>query len=142
MKNFQIICDGQTIERQNFEIYSTSSQTTTSVTLEQFVKDYWIPLSIEDGTKKPKTEQYYRSAAKVIVRYFGKEKLKDITALKIEEYFRWMRTQGKKGKPYSEKTIRHHFIALKLMFDCAMKYNLIANNPMINVSQTVLQNEV
>lgn len=133
MKNVQIICDGKTIERQNFEIYSTSSQTTTSVTLEQFVKDYWIPLSIEDGTKKPKTEQYYRSAAKVIVRYFGKEKLKDITVLKIEEYFRWMRTHGKKGKPYSEKTIRHHFIALKLMFDCAMKYNLIANNPMLNV---------
>lgn len=107
------------------------NQSTHDMTFNELVND-WREL------KKPKLEsktqeRYEGFLSSFIIPYFGKRKLKDITALDIEKYLITLgkdgvRLDGKKGG-YSEKTIHHHYMLLHTLFNYAVNWDKIVSNP-------------
>lgn len=88
-------------------------------------------------TKKKKAEKtivrYEGILNSFMLKFFGKKKVKDITALDIERYLASLdkdgvRLDGKKGG-YSQKTKRHHYMLLSSILKKAVKWKMIDENP-------------
>lgn len=100
-----------------------------------FVEKTWFPLKVEGNDRKDKTIAFYSSILKIIKPYFAGMALQDITAIDIEKYLSYLRTEykGRFGKPLAPKTVHHHYGTLNLIFGYAEKQELIAKNPMAKV---------
>jgi integrase len=102
---------------------------------DKFVKDVWIPLHLQDGTHRPKTICFYNGLLRIILPYFEGKPLDGITGIAITEYLSWLRTEYKsaRGKPLADKTIKHHYGALFLIFNYAVRQDILTKNPMDKV---------
>lgn len=88
-------------------------------------------------TKKKKAEKtivrYEGILNSFMLNFFGKKKVKDITALDIERYLSSLdkdkiRIDGKTGG-YSQKTKRHHYTLLSSILKKGVKWKMISENP-------------
>ena len=100
-----------------------------------FITDTWLPIQVCNGSKKPKTEDFYKSMTKLICKYFDGWFLQDIRPIDIQKYFIYLRTEytGKSGKPLTAKTLSHQYSTLHLIFGYAEQQELISKNPMRKV---------
>ena len=101
-----------------------------------FVNDVWLPLCVRDGSHRPSTIAFYEYALKIIQPYFDSVMLNEVTGLKANEYLNWLRNEYRKpnnGKPLAEKTIKHHYNILRIIFNYAERQDIIGKNPMRKV---------
>ena len=106
-----------------------------------FVQNAWFPLRVCDGEHKHTTVEFYRNITDKISEYFKGAILQKITSMQIQKYLIYLRTQyrTKYDKPVSDKTIRHHYCVLTLIFGFAEEQELITKNPMDKVECPKLQ---
>lgn len=104
-------------------------------TFDTFVNEVWIPLCVRDGSHRPATVAMYTNILKVILPQFQGIPLTEITGVRISQYLRWLRNEYRKpdGKPLAEKSIKHHYNVLNLIFGYAEKQDIIPKNPMKEV---------
>ncbi len=104
-------------------------------TFDSFVNEVWIPLCVRDGSHRPSTIAMYTNILKVILPQFQDIPLADITGVRISQYLRWLRNEYRKpdGKPLAEKSIKHHYNVLNLIFGYAERQDIILKNPMKKV---------
>lgn len=101
----------------------------------KFVLEDWFPVCIEDGNHKHTTVDFYRHTTKRIADYFSGKTIQSITPLDIQKFLIYLRTdyKTKQGKNVSDKTVRHSYCVLVMIFDFAMEQELIQKNPMDKV---------
>ena len=104
-------------------------------TFDSFVNEVWIPLCVRDGSHRPATVAMYTNILKVILPQFKGVPLAEISGVRISQYLRWLRNEYRKpdGKPLAEKSIKHHYNVLNLIFGFAEKQDIIQKNPMKKV---------
>ena len=104
-------------------------------TFDGFVNEVWLPLCVRDGSHRPSTIAMYTNILKVILPQFEGIPLSDISGVHISQYLRWLRNDYRKpdGKPLAEKSIKHHYNILGLIFAYAEKQDIIDKNPMKKV---------
>ena len=104
-------------------------------TFDTFVNEVWIPLCVRDGSHRPATVAMYTNILKVILPQFQGVPLDEITGVRISQYLRWLRNDYRKpdGQPLAEKSIKHHYNVLNLIFGYAEKQDIIPKNPMKKV---------
>lgn len=102
----------------------------------EFALKTWFPLCIEDGNHKHTTVNFYRHTTNRVVEYFKGRTLQSITAIDIQRFLSYLRTdyRTKQGLPISDKTVRHSYCALVLIFAFAVEQEIILKNPMDKVS--------
>lgn len=100
-----------------------------------FALDTWFPICICDGNHKPTTVDFYRHITNKIAEYFEGKAIQTIAATDIQKYLIYLRTKyrTKQGKPISDKTIRHHYCVLTLIFAYAVEQEILLKNPMDKV---------
>ena len=88
-----------------------------------FIREVWFPICICDGEHKPTTVDFNRKA------------IQTINGTDIQKYLIYLRTEYRtaQGKPFVQKTIRHHYCTLANLFSYAMKQEFIIKNPMEKV---------
>ena len=98
-----------------------------SYTFDAFVNEVWLPLCVRDGSHRPSTIAMYTNILKVIMPRFEGTPLSDISGVHISQYIRWLRNDYRKpdGKPLAEKSIKHHYNILGLIFRYAEKQDVI-----------------
>jgi len=123
--------------KQTFLQEQEAAQQPTNYTFNGFVNDVWFPLCVRDGSHRASTIAFYGYALKIIQPYFDGLLLNDITGIKVNEYLSWLRSEYRteKGKPLAEKTIRHHYGLLSVIFNYAELQEIIAKNPMKKVER-------
>lgn len=101
-----------------------------------FVDNTWMPVYVKDGSHKPTTISYYENIAIRLLEHFGDMDIAKIKPLDIQKYLNTLRTSEKQknGKPLSSYTIIHYTTVLKILFNFALKHDLIQQNPMLKVS--------
>lgn len=107
----------------------------TKTDFSDFIQNVWFPLCVCNGEHKHTTIEFYRHITNKISEYFDDKILQKITSLQIQEYIIYLRTayKTKQGKALSDKTIRHHYCVLTLIFGFAIEQELIIKNPMDKV---------
>jgi Site-specific recombinase XerD len=100
-----------------------------------FINNVWLPLCVRDGSHRPSTIAFYEYALKIIQPYFDGVLLREVTGIKVNEYLNWLRSEyrTKQGKPLAEKTIKHHYKILSIIFNYAERQEIIIKNPMRKV---------
>ena len=100
-----------------------------------FVNDTWLTLQVKNGNSKPATIAFYQNNAKLIVDYFKGAVLQSITAIDIQKYLVYLRTEYKSkfDKPLAPKTTHHIYATLHLIFGYAENQGMISTNPMKRV---------
>ena len=98
----------------------------------QFVNDVWFPLCINDGEHKQSTVEFYRATLKRIIEHFKGKYIQEITSTDIQKFLIYLRTtcRTKRGNPFSDKTVRHSYCILVLIFNYAEDEEYILKNPM------------
>ncbi|MBR7149740.1 MAG: site-specific integrase [Oscillospiraceae bacterium] len=101
-----------------------------------FTWEMWFPLRISDGQHKHTTVEFYRHTTRRVAEYFKGQTLQSITTLDVQRVLNYFRTdyRNKQGKPISDKTVRHSYCVLVLIFDFAVELELIPKNPMDKVN--------
>lgn len=122
-------------EQNNPELKRQREIDRTKTDFADFIENTWFPLCVCDGEHKHTTVEFYRNITKKIAAYFKGAILQQITSLQIQKYIIYLRTEyrSKQGKPVSDKTIRHHYCMLTLVFGFAEEQELITKNPMDKV---------
>ena len=100
-------------------------------TFDTFVNEVWIPLCVRDGSHRPATVAMYTNILKVILPQFKGVPLNEITGVRISQYLHWLRNDYR--KPLAEKSIKHHYNVLNLIFGFAETQDIIQKNPMKKV---------
>ena len=90
---------------------------------------------MRDGSHRPATVAMYTNILKVILPQFKGVPIDEITGVRISQYLRWLRNDYRKpdGKPLAEKSIKHHYNVLNLIFGFAERQDIIVKNPMKKV---------
>ncbi len=96
-----------------------------------FVLNDWFPLCIEDGEHKPKTISYYRYTLKYINSYFADKAIQSITPIDVEKFLLYLR----KDRGLSAQSIQHHYRTLRIIFNFAVKQEIILKNPVEKVDK-------
>lgn len=104
-------------------------------TFNDFINNVWLPLCVHDGSHRPSTITFYEYALKIILPYFDGVLLREVTGIKVNEYLNWLRSEyrTKQNKPLAEKTIKHHYNILSIIFNYAERQEIIVKNPMRKV---------
>ena len=108
----------------------------TEYTFNDFINNVWLPLCVNDGSHRPSTVAFYEYALKIIKPYFADVLLNEVTGITVNEYLNWLRSEYRKpnnGKPLAEKTIKHHYNILSIIFNYAERQEIIVKNPMKRV---------
>lgn len=105
------------------------------IRLADFIRDIWLPLEIENGERKPGTVTFYKSMTALILEHFKENILQEVNSTDIQRYLTFLRTvhKGRNGAGLSAKSLRHQYATLKLIFDNAMRRELIERSPMDKV---------
>lgn len=98
----------------------------------QFVNDVWFPLCINDGEHKQSTVEFYRATLKRIIEHFKGKYIQEITSTDIQKFLIYLRMtcRTQRGNPISDKTVRHSYCILVLIFNYAEDEEYILKNPM------------
>jgi len=99
-----------------------------------FVENEWFPICIDNGERKPKTISFYNDTKRNIVAYFNGHTLQKITAIQIQKFLAYLRTE----KHFSPQNVHHHYRTLNMIFSFAAKQEVIQKNPMEKVDSPKL----
>ena len=101
----------------------------------EFALREWFPICVDDGDHKHTTVDFYRHTTNRVADYFKGKAIQSITPLDIQRFLIYLRTEyrTKQGKPVSDKTVRHSYCVLVLIFGFAEEQELIQKNPMDKV---------
>ena len=79
-----------------------------------FVNNVWLPLRIQNGSNKPITVSFYRNNTKRLTEYFKGRSMQEITAIDIQRYLTYLRTEYRstRGKSLAAKTVCHLYATL------------------------------
>ena len=101
----------------------------------KFALQDWFPVCIDDGDHKHTTVDFYKHTTNRVAEYFKGRTIQSLTALDIQKFLIYLRTEyrTKQGKPVSDKTVRHSYCVLVMIFDFAEEQELIQKNPMDKV---------
>ena len=71
----------------------------------------------------------------IILPLFKGVPIDEITSVRISQYLRWLRIDYRKpdGQPLAEKSIKHHYNVLNLIFGFAERQDIIQKNPIKKV---------
>ena len=107
----------------------------TEITFERFVQDVWKPAKMNLNEVRHTTIAFNGYILKIIIPYFAKYKLYEITDKTIEKYLDYLRNRykSKYGKGLSPKSVKHHYCILNLIFQYAVKLDYIESNPLSKV---------
>ena len=97
--------------------------------------EVWLPLRIQNGTNKPVTVTFHRNNAKRLTEYFKGRSMQKITAIDIQRYLTYLRTEYRstRGKPLATKTVCHLYATLGLIFSYVKRQEVISKNPLQQV---------
>ena len=86
-----------------------------------FVNEVWLPLRIQNGTNKPVTVTFHRNNAKRLTEYFKGRSMQKITAIDIQRYLTYLRTEYRstRGKPLATKTVCHLYATSSAKIPCS-----------------------
>lgn len=104
-------------------------------TFRYFAERIWLPLKCVAGGLRPCTISMYQFTLRVILPYLGDLRLTEITSVDIMCYLQYLRDDyvAPNGKKVSEKTVRHHFNIIRIIFNYAEKQEFITKNPIKKV---------
>ena len=107
----------------------------THTEFSKFALETWFPLCVNDGQHKHTTVDFYRHTTNRVAEYFKGRTLQSISSIDIQKFLNYLRTEyrTKQGKPVSDKTVRHSYCVLVLIFGFAAEQELILKNPMDKV---------
>lgn len=93
--------------------------------------EVWLPLRIQNGTNKPVTVTFHRNNAKRLTEYFKGRSMQKITAIDIQRYLTYLRTEYRstRGKPLATKTVCHLYATLGLIFSYVKRQEVIRKIP-------------
>lgn len=93
----------------------------------EFALREWFPICVDDGDHKHTTVDFYRHTTNRVAEYFKGKAIQSITPLDIQKFLIYLRTEyrTKQGKPVSDKTVRHSYCVLVLIFGFAEEQELI-----------------
>lgn len=104
-----------------------------NVTLASFITDIWLKNHVDDPKKhSPGTIAFYEYMSKDIINYFGlTKKLSSVDGETIAQYVKWLNNDArtKRGEPYSDSTVTHHFNTLRNVLEYARHYKYISGDP-------------
>ena len=94
-----------------------------------------MPLKVIAGGARPSTIAMYGFMMRVSLPRLGDKRLKDITAVDIMRYLQYLREEYRApdGRTLSEKSIKHHYDILRIIFNYAEKQEAIEKNPIKKV---------
>ncbi len=94
-----------------------------------------MPLKVIAGGARPSTVAMYGFMMRVSLPKLGSKRLKDITAVDIMQYLQYLREEYRApdGRTLSEKSIKHHYDILRIIFNYAEKQEVIEKNPIKKV---------
>lgn len=101
-----------------------------------FALNTWFPLCVEDGDHKHTTVNFYKHTVNRVAEYFKGRALQSISPIDVQRYLNYLRTdyRTKQGKPISDKTVRHSYCVLVLIFNFAVEQEILLKNPMDKVT--------
>ena len=104
-------------------------------TFRYFAEQVWMPLKVIAGGARPSTIAMYRFMMRVSLPMLGGKRLKEISAVDIMRYLQYLREEYKApdGRTLSEKSIKHHYDILRIIFNYAEKQEAIEKNPIKKV---------
>ena len=99
------------LEQQTARQAETEKATPIGYTFGGFIDDVWIPLFLNDGSRRQPTIKFYQSHLKIIVPFFSDMLLTEITGIDIAKYLSWLRFERPtaSGKPLSDNYVKHHY---------------------------------
>lgn len=94
-----------------------------------------MPLKVIAGGARPSTIAMYSFMMRVSLPKLGDKRLKDITAVDIMRYLQYLREEYRApdGRTLSEKSIKHHYDILRIIFNYAERQEAIEKNPIKKV---------
>lgn len=104
-----------------------------TMTMQELI-DEWI--KYKKNNVGIKTYEEYKRYCEHIKKEIGHIKVKDVNVKMLEDFYSTLKeyNDGNKIKNgYSEKTIKHHYILISNIFNCAIKWGYINSNPNQNV---------
>lgn len=104
-------------------------------TFRHFVEKVWIPTKVIGGGLRASTVAMYKYMLKVSLPVLGAKKLTEITAMDIMNFMRYLREErtNQENKPLSDKTLKHHYNILRIIFNYAERQEFITKNPIKKV---------
>ena len=104
-------------------------------TFRYFAEQVWLPLKVIAGGLRPSTVAMYGFMMRVALPQLGDKRLRDITAIDIMRYLQYLRDEyhAPDGRTLSEKSIKHHYDILRIIFNYAEKQEFIEKNPIKKV---------
>lgn len=97
------------------------------------VAEEWLEQIKREGNLKRSTIERYENVKKRIYPAFGHLKISNINAMQIQRFINELAESGLNGKGMSTKSQSLHLIFLSDVFNYAIRYNIITNNPCRNV---------
>lgn len=94
-------------------------------------------LKSKKGNIGIKTYKEYERNCNNIIKCMGHIKIKDINVKILEDFYNELKICKDKGKNkngYSEKTVKHHYTLVSEIFNSAIKWGYLNNNPNRNVT--------
>jgi integrase len=122
----------RTVKESYLQEQEAAKQGEINYTFNDFVNKVWLPVCVRDGSHRPSTIAFYEYALKIIQPYFDGIQISKVTGIKVNEYLNWLRSdyRTKQEKPLAEKTIKHHYNILSIIFNYAERQEIIEKNPM------------
>ena len=104
-------------------------------TFRYFVEKVWMPFKVVGGGLRPSTISMYNFMLKVILPHLGDKRIKEITPIDIMQYLQYLRDEyhAPDGRTLSEKSVKHHFDVLRIIFNYAERQEVIEKNPIKKV---------
>ena len=117
------------------EAVQTAEEVPEEETFRYFAEQVWMPLKVIAGGARPSTIAMYGFMMRVSLPRLGDKRLKDITAVDIMRYLQYLREEYRApdGRTLSEKSIKHHYDILRIIFNYAEKQEAIEKNPIKKV---------
>ncbi len=125
-------------ETQKAEYERThSKEDKDKITLADFINAHWWPDHVMDGSHAPSSISFYKHMSDDIIAYFGnKKRLAQIDAEAVKRYIKFLNTEAKTkdGRPLSSTTIVRHYQTLRNIFNYAMRFGYLKDDPCKNLS--------
>jgi len=96
-------------------------------TLEDFVKNEFLPWSQKQHEAHPRTHKRYRVAARPLIAFFGRLRIDAVTPAQVEKF------KLTRSEEISPAGTNRDLAALRFILNLAMRLGYIARNPVIGV---------
>ena len=113
-----------------------------NTTLIDFIDHHWMKKHVKDGKHTPDTIAFYSNMATGIKAYLKEKapgmKVSQISKEDVLDYLTYLRTEAKtkRGTPYSETTIQHHFSTLRNILEYAVYVDYLREDPCKKLKQS------